>query len=98
MQLHNQSLAKRFRDYRRNAATRSLAFELTREQFAELTERPCSYCGTTEHVGVDRIDSSLGYIMTNVQPACSVCNLMKSRFGEDMFLQQIARIARHRRL
>lgn len=97
-QQHNQRLSKRFADYRRNSKTRNLAFNLTIEQFDALTDRPCAFCGSEDHVGVDRIDSSIGYIMTNVQSCCSICNRLKSNLGEEIFLRQIARIVKYRGL
>jgi hypothetical protein len=93
--MHNQSLTKRFADYRRNAATRGLDFQLTREQFDELTSQDCTYCGTMDHVGVDRIDSKAGYVEGNCQSMCSMCNRMASNFGKAAFLKQVERIHSH---
>jgi hypothetical protein len=45
--------------------------------------------------GIDRIDSSRGYVHGNVVPCCSVCNRMKSAMPLDDFLDAIARIQRH---
>lgn len=96
--MHNQSLKARYRDYKRNAATRGLIFSLTIEQFDAMTSETCSYCGAHDHIGVDRIDSSCGYIEGNIVPCCTFCNKMKSNFGTEAFLAQIARIAKFKEL
>jgi hypothetical protein len=93
--MHNQTLTKRFADYKRNAAARGLVFNITKAEFAAVTEMACTFCAATDHVGIDRIDSSKGYIEGNTQPCCTFCNKMKSNFGEEAFLAQIARIYKH---
>jgi len=39
--------------------------------------------------GVDRIDSSKGYIKGNIVSCCNMCNRMKSDFNQSEFLKQI---------
>lgn len=93
--MHNQTLTKRFADYKRNAATRGLVFNITKDEFDAETQKACTFCGATDHVGIDRIDSSMGYVEGNTQPCCTFCNKLKSNFGEVAFLAQIARIYKH---
>ena len=92
MAIHNQKLNARYRDYKRNAATRGLVFEMTIEEFDAMTQETCVFCGSEDYIGIDRVDSDFGYIDGNVQPCCTMCNKMKSNFGEDAFLAQVARI------
>ena len=42
--------------------------------------------------GIDRLDSSKGYTINNCVPCCSKCNLMKSNFKKEDFLQHISKI------
>lgn len=76
--------------YKRNAKTRGYGYELTEEQFEEITQRDCYYCGVSpyniekskkngEYIynGLDRIDNSKGYIVDNVVPCCKKCNYAK---------------------
>jgi hypothetical protein len=95
--MHNQTLAKRMSDYIRNAAKRNLVWNITREQFAAITSDQCVFCGSGDHVGIDRIDSSIGYEIDNCQSCCTFCNKLKSNFGEEAFLAQVARIAAFRK-
>jgi len=37
---------------------------------------PCYYCGYPSN-GVDRIDNSIGHIMTNCIPCCHTCNVAR---------------------
>ena len=73
----DQSKGKLY-DYKRKAKTRNLVFELSDDEFLELVMQPCHYCGYNDSViGVDRKDSTKGYIKSNVLPCCEQCNLMK---------------------
>lgn len=68
---------------------RSLEFgdvcDMTKEEIMELTTQPCYYCGAEPKArnkylfrnGLDRIDSSRGYIKSNCVPCCRDCNIMK---------------------
>ena len=42
--------------------------------------------------GIDRVDSSVGYVLGNCVPCCSICNRMKSDFNKDFFLAHINKI------
>lgn len=46
--------------------------------------------------GVDRLDSSLGYIASNCVPCCGRCNKMKLDSSLEVFLGHIAKIHRYR--
>lgn len=65
---------------RRSAQLRGISFELTPEQYHELCDLPCVYCGwkvkDTGH-GLDRKDSKGPYSVNNVVPSCGVCNWAK---------------------
>lgn len=50
------------------------------EQYLGLVSRPCHYCGATlGNTGcqLDRLDNSLGYLINNVVPCCTPCNMFK---------------------
>lgn len=94
--------------YIRGAAKRNIRFELTRQEFKDLTSSCCAYCGippnrvsfkpdssgntkeATEltkyvHHGVDRVDSNLGYILSNCVPSCTKCNVAKASMSVSEF-------------
>jgi len=76
--------------YRNAAAKRNIPFSLSSKLFEELTQKNCYYCNTPSancisvsgdtytYTGLDRIDSSDGYIETNVVPCCFSCNSAKN--------------------
>lgn len=94
--------------YKRNAESRSLEFRLTDEQAMEMMQKDCFYCGaspkesvevsgdrsvTSIRNGIDRVDSSRGYEMTNVVPCCAECNRAKGASPAESFVARCARIA-----
>jgi hypothetical protein len=90
-------------NYRWNAISRGLTFELNKEIFKELTKQNCYYCGKEpsqitkgksnngEYIynGIDRIDSTKGYIEENVITCCKRCNYAKSNFSQEDFFDWI---------
>lgn len=95
-----------YNNYRRSAKDRNLTFNLTKEEFREIIEQDCSYCGAKPRVrhtikslygeyssnGVDRVDSSIGYEKDNCVPCCSMCNMAKSNHSKEDFLNWIKRV------
>lgn len=83
--------------YRIQASKRHLSFELTRDQFKEITKKNCFYCGDEPHQkiknkngdyiynGIDRVDNTKGYLIENVVPCCGICNKAKSNKTLEVF-------------
>lgn len=95
-----------YNSYKHNARIRGHIFELTENDFRELTKMNCFYCGVkptqisftptsgSDYIynGVDRVDNCLGYTADNVVPCCSACNLMKRSWTTEEFLVHIKKI------
>jgi hypothetical protein len=78
---YSHSKRGRYQSYKCSARdrTRPCAFELTYEQFIEFWQKPCTYCNSDiETIGLDRMDSTKGYIIENVTSCCRPCNEKKS--------------------
>lgn len=91
-----------------NPSHRNIEWSLSLEQWIELVQQKCSICGSEPILkegkmhkkvgqqvpinGIDRIDSSKGYIIGNVRTSCSKCNYMKHRMTDDEFFNQIKKI------
>jgi len=61
-----------------------------------LMTSPCVYCGILpkDRVnGIDRMDSSLGYVQSNCVPCCKTCNLMKMCLDPTTFVERCRHIA-----
>lgn len=88
----NDQESNYWRSYRYDAKRRGLAFELDKELFRIIIRRPCYYCGRAGG-GVDRVDSSAGYIFGNVVPCCKICNLGKREQSHDDFVRMCHLVA-----
>lgn len=91
--------------YKRGATRRGYLFELTTEQFTELTSSRCHYCnklpnrthlpvakgiyGAYQYNGIDRKDNKQGYIFENCIPACTECNRSKGVLTFDEFIAHL---------
>lgn len=82
----------RFQKYKSNAYRKNLEFSLSKEEFGNLLNGNCCYCGTNEKIGIDRIDNTLGYIIGNCVSCCSLCNKMKTNLNREVFLEQCKKI------
>jgi hypothetical protein len=86
--------------YRTGAKNRPIprSFELTKEQFSELCQRPCYYCGKEPNRkiagsnrynksplvhGIDRVDNNKGYVYENCVSCCKQCKTL----GAFLFVQ-----------
>jgi len=85
----------RYATYKASAKQRGLSFSLTFEQFESFWQLPCSYCGTDiETIGLDRMDSEIGYEISNVTPCCFPCNALKGARPINEWNEWRARIAK----
>jgi hypothetical protein len=82
-------------------------WKLSRDEFEGIVIRDCIYCGSppanvvrttrTEftYSGIDRIDSSRGYIPGNVVPCCQWCNKSKLDRSVEDFLNHCKQVSMH---
>lgn len=96
--------------YRANARRRSRQFELPFESFYSICQKDCHYCGRPPHRtarrgnaatpfiynGVDRVDSTMGYVPGNCVPCCKSCNVAKNDMNIAAFADLVVRL--HNRL
>lgn len=89
-----------------NARNRGMEFALSIDDIKELADKNCHYCGGAPERrkmkdeiffcnGIDRIDSSLGYIKNNCVSCCKQCNLAKLDYSVDEFLKWVVMVYRH---
>jgi hypothetical protein len=92
--------------YKRHARDRNLEFQLTFDEFSNLISKRCHYCGADlsnlkitknfkegfKYNGIDRVDSTIGYVSMNVVPCCSMCNIAKKDIPKQDFFNWIKRV------
>ncbi len=85
--------------FRGTALRKGLEFDLTLEGLlSDFWQKPCHYCGDPiETVGIDRVNSSLGYVPGNMVPCCSICNYMKLTSCREDFITKCKQITQYQR-
>ncbi len=85
-----------FRTTKHNASKRGKKFYLSLEEFKEIVNQPCIYCGDREvRIGIDRVNNNYGYTKKNSAPCCPTCNYMKKTLTKKHFLSHINKIYNH---
>lgn len=91
--------------YKANARRRGLSWELTEQEFRELTQSPCHYtgelpstvtkskCEEYKHNGIDRRDNTQGYTRDNCVPCCAVVNQMKADITLERFVELCKKVS-----
>lgn len=68
------------------------------EYYNIIKDNTCTYCGTSQDIGVDRVDSSVGYEESNCVPCCTKCNLMKNKVDVYSFVHFCKNITKFKNL
>lgn len=90
-----ESVERIFKTYKADARSRGFEFDLALEQFTAFWRKPCHYChGTVERIGLDRVDNSIGYVLSNLVSCCHPCNHMKRNWSREFFVEQCRRVVR----
>jgi hypothetical protein len=96
-----------YNTYRSNAKTKGREFSISKELLSTLLQQPCTYCGrigqssftygdfTLLYNGIDRVDSSRGYVKDNVTTCCSRCNRGKLDLSVEEFKNWIEIVYDH---
>ena len=80
--------------FKKAAKRKNHEVTITEEQYHLLRSQPCFYCGNhiTQLIGgIDRIDSSKGYIDGNCRPCCIPNNEGKNNRTEEEYCEHICR-------
>ncbi|MEZ2310803.1 hypothetical protein AB6809_29585 [Paraburkholderia sp. RCC_158] len=90
--------------YKYRASKKKFAWGLSDEQFFELVQGNCDYCGhppsqtvtrgagSFKYNGIDRIENTLGYVTGNVVSCCGVCNKAKRDLPFDEWVAWLDRL------
>lgn len=102
------ALTAAYAQYRSNSRKRNLPFQITIEEFKEITAKSCYYCGSPPknvnkqkgvtgnfvYSGIDREDNTKGYIKDNIIPCCKICNRAKGALSKEDFLSWISKVTK----
>jgi hypothetical protein len=96
--------------YRSSTIKRNMEFQLNKDQFRELINGNCYICGNPpskilrypkkyrgEYIwnGIDRVDNSIGYIISNCKSCCERCNKAKNAMSLEEFKSFVLRAYNH---
>lgn len=103
-----------YQTYKIRANKKKIDFSLNENSFKELITNNCHYCNEPPnnlsklklktylepfyYNGIDRVDSSKGYVLNNCVPCCEQCNRMKLDWTQEEFLKQIEAIVNYDKL
>jgi hypothetical protein len=89
-----------YRKFQKAAAARSIAWELSLEDFKAAFNGVCSLTGwsismeySVHTASLDRIDSKLGYCKDNVQWVHTMVNMCKNKYEQDKFIDMCKAVA-----
>lgn len=100
-------IAHFFRNYKKSALYRKLEFTIILEEFSELIQRECFYCGNLpmntkkssnfiiKYNGLDRVDNTKGYIKSNCVTCCPMCNNAKKDHSLKAFKEWALKLGDH---
>lgn len=105
-------LISRYRSKVKSGKKETKIWALTYDEAKRLFFGDCFYCGAAPQTimqaykditptlvnGIDRLDSTAGYISTNVVSCCKICNTAKMALSVDEFLSHINKIARFNKM
>jgi|ERR1700679_12837 len=86
---------QRFLELKRVAKYRGLEFSILENEYTKLILQPCFYCGGVLNKtggNLDRANSRLGYVPSNVRPCCFNCNVAKNALTETQFKEWLVKI------
>jgi hypothetical protein len=86
----------RYEETKRTAKRRGIPFDLSFVDFVKFWKQDCHYCGDPiQTIGLDRIDSRIGYVVDNLLPCCAFCNQFKRRWNYESFVARCIKIGKH---
>jgi hypothetical protein len=92
-----------YKSYKGGAKRRNLNFNLSKNEFKEITSKKCHYCNIEPatksktitsiylYNGIDRKDNKIGYELFNCLPCCTLCNKAKRDLDYNVFIDWINR-------
>lgn len=104
--INHSAKKKVYQSYITNSKGRGIYFDISFEEVIKLCSGNCHYCGSEpscvlkavdilgvfKYNGIDRLDNTKGYIISNSVSCCKTCNWMKQKMTKDEFIIHIRKI------
>lgn len=91
--MYDQTIKGRYVTYKSGAKKRGFIFTISLDEFISFWDKDCFYCGDKiKGIGLDRVDSTMGYEINNVVSCCKKCNMMKATSTYSNFINQCKKI------
>lgn len=90
-ELARTNIHEKYNRYIKACGERCLEFRITFDEFVNIVNNKCYYCDyvNSDFVnGIDRKNSSIGYILDNCTACCKMCNYMKGSLSVDVFIKR----------
>ena len=81
-----------YSSFKYDAEKKNKNVEISKELYISIVEKSCHYCNNQFENGcngIDRLNSSIGYIIGNIVPCCKTCNIMKNTLTKDEFFKHL---------
>lgn len=106
----SMAIREYYNRYKKDAKRHERLFELSIAEFHSIIRLPCTYCNdkSIKHItrtdgkkwlikanGIDRVDNTLDYILTNCVPCCDICNYAKRDMQAQMYIDHCCKVAAH---
>jgi hypothetical protein len=81
--------------YKRSASYKNLDFTISYDDYVNIVDKDCYYCGIIQEKGfngIDRKDQTKGYLLHNCVSCCKMCNYMKGSCSDEVFIKRIEHI------
>lgn len=100
---------RKYKHTLKTSGYRGIDFNLSPEEFLALVSKPCTYCGKMEvhkryhhtkvpiridYNGIDRVDPTKGYEVTNCVSCCWTCNRAKGVLTAEQFTEWRERLVK----
>ena len=90
---YNATLKGRYSKYKTTAKSFNREFNISLEEFSSFWDKPCYYCkDPISGIGLDRVNSDVGYILENIVSCCYTCNRMKMNLSNDFWFAHMKKI------
>jgi hypothetical protein len=89
------SKTQNYNVYKRSAEYKNLEFTITYDEYVDIVDKECHYCGIIQDKGfngIDRKNQTKGYVADNCVSCCQMCNYMKGSTIDEVFLKRAEHI------